>query len=210
MASHDFTETRRSLLQRLKDLDDQASWVEFLERYGGLIRTVALRSGLSEAEAQDALQETIIAVARNIETYQYEPERCSFKTWLMMITRQRIIWQWRRRLPGGLNASADDPSGTAPLDKVVDPRIPDLDTVWEAEWQQHLLDRAIERVKQQVRPKQYQLFDLCVLQRWPVSDITRTLNVSAAQVYLAKHRVGRLIKSAVASLLKEPTPLPHR
>jgi hypothetical protein len=32
------------------------------------------------------------------------------------------------------------------------------------------------------------------LQHWPVADVARTLRISAPQVYLAKHRVGALLK----------------
>src|SRR5438132_4093659 len=89
--------TRQSLLSRLKNADDQASWQDFFDTYWRLIYAVAIKSGLTEAEAQDAVQETVIAVARNIKEFQYDPKKCSFKSWLMMLTRQRIIWQLRKR-----------------------------------------------------------------------------------------------------------------
>jgi DNA-directed RNA polymerase specialized sigma24 family protein len=51
----------------LKNSEDQASWQDFFDTYGRLIYGVAIKSGLTEAEAQDAVQETVIAVARNIK-----------------------------------------------------------------------------------------------------------------------------------------------
>ena len=53
-AEDSFLPTRHSLVERLKDLDDQASWQEFFDTYWRLIRSVALKAGLTEAEAQDA------------------------------------------------------------------------------------------------------------------------------------------------------------
>jgi hypothetical protein len=47
-----------------------------------------------------------------------------------------------------------------------------------------------ERVKRQVSDVQFQIFDLHVLRGWPVRDIAVTRDVSIAQVYLAKPRVG--------------------
>ena len=58
----------------------------------------------------------------------------------------------------------------------------------------------MERVKQKARAEHYQMFDLYVLQNWPVSDVARTLGVSVGQVYLAKHRVGALVKKEVRNL----------
>ena len=74
---------------------------------------------------------------------------------------------------------------------------------WEKEWEANLLQAAIDRVKLRVREEQYQIFDLQVLRHWPVSRITSTLGVSAARVYLAKHRVAALIKKEVRILKKQ-------
>ena len=70
----------------------------------------------------------------------------------------------------------------------------DLDAVWDAEWKKNLLHQALEGVKKQVAPKQFQIFDLYVLQETPIEAITRALGVSAGQVYLAKHRVSQVLK----------------
>ena len=75
----EFLATRRSLLTRLRDAGDQAGWREFFDIYWQLLYRVALKSGLTEAEAQDAVQETIITVAQQMPGFRYEPARCSFK-----------------------------------------------------------------------------------------------------------------------------------
>jgi RNA polymerase sigma-70 factor (ECF subfamily) len=59
---------------------------------------------------------------------------------------------------------------------------------------------AIELVKHQVRPKQFQLFDLYAVKGWPLEKVTRTMKVTAMQVYLAKHRVAALLKKEVKRL----------
>ena len=58
------------------------------------------------------MQETVIAVAKNIKDFHYDPARCSFKSWLMLITRQRIIWQLRKRLPQAANPAPRDEDTT--------------------------------------------------------------------------------------------------
>src|SRR5438552_7709921 len=127
--------TRQSLLSRLKNADDRASWQDFFDTYWRLIYAVAIKSGLTEAEAQDALQETVIAVARNIKEFQYDPKKCSFKSWLMLITRQRIIWQLRKRplLAAHSHIPADGTSPTSTVDKIPDEASLDLNAVWDDE-----------------------------------------------------------------------------
>src|SRR2546428_9195266 len=82
---------RRSLLLRLKNWDDQGSWRDFFETYSKIIYTVAARSGFDDTEAQDIVQETIIAVAKHIPDFNYDPAIGSFKSWLLRIPRPPII-----------------------------------------------------------------------------------------------------------------------
>jgi len=62
--------TRRSLLSRLKDRSDQKIWRVFFDTYLGLIYGLAIKAGLSESEAHDAVQETIIAVSKQMPTFK--------------------------------------------------------------------------------------------------------------------------------------------
>src|SRR6185295_9915772 len=94
-----FIPTRRSLLSRLKNWDDQESWKEFFDTYSRLIYRVAAKAGLTDAEAQDVVQETVIIVAKKIPGFKYDPALGSFKSWLLLITRRRIEKQLKKRMP---------------------------------------------------------------------------------------------------------------
>ena len=72
--------TRASLLDRLRDVEDQPSWQRFFDTYWRLIHGVALKAGLTEVEAQEVVQETVISVARHLPEFRYDPKVCSFKT----------------------------------------------------------------------------------------------------------------------------------
>jgi len=92
-----FLATRQSLLSRLKDWEDHESWRDFFDTYWRLIYGLALRSGLTTTEAEDVVQETLLAVAKEMPDFKYDPARGSFKGWLLEITRRRIANQVRRR-----------------------------------------------------------------------------------------------------------------
>src|SRR5882672_4347896 len=89
--------TRATLLQRLKNWQDESSWQDFFDTYWKLIYHIALQAGLNEAEAQDVVQETMISVAKHMPTFKYDPALGSFKGWLLNMTRWRIIDQARKR-----------------------------------------------------------------------------------------------------------------
>jgi RNA polymerase sigma factor (sigma-70 family) len=203
--------TRHSLLNRLKDWGDQTSWQDFFNTYSRLIYNVAVKAGLSDTEAQEVVQETVIAVARKIGEFKADPAHGSFGAWLMRLTRWRIADQFRKRnkvgqasrLSGAGETPAlcsDDTGSTGPIERVPDPASLALDAVWQTEWEKHLMAAALERVKQQVSPRQFQIFDLHALQNQSVQETARTLQSSVASVYMAKHRVARLVKKEVKKL----------
>src|SRR5436190_12934461 len=123
--------TRASLLGRLKNWDDTKSWEEFAQTYSRLIRGVAIQSGLTEEEAKDVEQETLLCVAKTIHEFESNPERGSFKSWLLNLTRWRIADQFRRRSPGAASAPACDATSThtSTVERVPGPE--NLEAEWE-------------------------------------------------------------------------------
>lgn len=180
--------TRRSLLSRLRDLDDRDSWQTFFDRYWRLLYNVARRSGLDDLDAQDAVQDTLTAVAQEMPDFRYDPARGSFKQWLSSIARRRVADHLRRVYRQPARADGDP-------EAFVD-RQPIIDEAWEEEWQKSVLEDAVALVRAETNPKHFQVFDYCVLKEWPASRVAATLEMNVAQVYLAKHRVSQAVKRA--------------
>jgi len=198
--------TRASLLERLRDWQDQASWQDFFDTYWKLIYCVARKAGLTEVEAQDVVSEAMAAVARHMPTFRYDPSIGSFKGWLLNLTRWRIIDQLRKRSPVAVHRPASDPAtGTATVDRIPDPAPPELDRMWEEDWQANLLEVAITNVKRRMDPKNFQIFDFYVNKNWAPADVAAAFGVTVDHVYLAKNRVTKMIKEEVQRLEKEMT-----
>jgi len=200
-----YAKTRKSLIARLDNWEDQKTWDEFYQTYWRLIYSVAVRAGLRPEEAFDCVQETILSIAKQSKKKLYDPEQGSFKTWLMNMTRWRINDQFRKRkkdtaMTGG---DWDDERKTAVIDRIEDPNGDVLERLWDVEWKKGIADAALSRVKAQVSPKQYQIFDYYVVRQWDAGKVQDKLNVSMAQVYLAKHRVGAVLKKELAKLEDE-------
>jgi RNA polymerase sigma-70 factor (ECF subfamily) len=194
--------TRRTLLSRLKQWDDHESWQDFFNTYWKLIYGVALRAGLDELEAQDVVQDTVVSVAKQMPNFKYNPAVGSFKTWLLLITRRRINdhlrKQYRRVKVDDL--AAGETSQTARIARIPDPTSLDLDAIWDEEWKRQLFDAAVQRVKNQVDAKQFQIFDCYVLKEWPVKDVASTFSVTPNQIYVLKHRISGLIAAEIKKL----------
>lgn len=200
-AGDDSLATRASLLGRIKNWEDARSWEEFTQTYSRLIRAVALKAGLSESEAKDVEQETLLCVARTIHEFESNPARGTFKSWLLNLTRWRIADQFRRRSPAATQSkppSDATSTGTSTVERVAGPD--NLDAEWETEWKKNILETALARVGRKVKAKHLQIFDLYAMRHWPAGKVARELGVTRVQVYLVNHRLTKLMKREVEYL----------
>ena len=195
--------TRATLIQRLKNWQDQSSWQDFFDTYWNLIYGVAVKGGLTRSEAEDVVQETMISVAKHMPGFQYDPAIGSFKAWLLNMTRWRITDQLRKRGTQVIQSeSAEDTSlesGKMEGEHVS----PDLEKLWDAEWEKNLLQAAIVKARRRLDPKQYQVFDFYVNKEWSPERVAKTFEIPTGQVYLAKHRVTEVIRQEVERLRKD-------
>jgi len=212
--------TRLSLLARLKDWSQQTAWREFDHDYAPLLRNVARKAGLADDEADDMVQETLIAVAKKIGEFQHAGNRGSFRAWLYQQARWRITDQFRARQRAtppdqplshrmgerrpGEGEHEDECSTRSTMSQEIHAAASETDPafegLWAEEWEEHLRQSALAKVKQQVSARQFQLFDLHVLQGMSVGDTAHAAGASMAAVYMAKSRVSRLFNREVKAL----------
>jgi RNA polymerase sigma factor (sigma-70 family) len=197
--------TRQSLLSRLRDWQDQDGWQLFFDTYWRLIYRVARQAGFDDATAQDVVQNTFIYLARRMPKFRYDPAHGSFKAWLRRVTRSRIL-VFRRRAE-----SKEPPLPAVPLEddhanlweSIPDPAGDPLDEVWQREWEENLVSAALRRIRPKVSGQQLMIFEMAALAEVPLKQVARKLDVSLMQVYLARHRVGKLFKAEVERLRRE-------
>lgn len=198
--------TRPTLLFRVRDQRDSASWEEFHRLYRRLIYGRARRAGLAHADAEDVAQDVFKRVAETIKDFEHNRDRGSFRGWLMQLTHWRITdkFQSLRRLapespsPAAATGAADD---AAAIERVPAPA--DDEAEWNREWQEHVLAAAIERVSRQVKPRHFQVFELYVRQQWPVLKVSAQLGLNPATVYVIGHRLTKMLKTEVAKLQQQ-------
>jgi RNA polymerase sigma factor (sigma-70 family) len=196
--------TRATLLDRMKNWNDQSSWQEFFDIYWKLIYGVARKAGLSDAEAQDVVQESMVSVAKHMPTFKYNPAVGTFKAWLLTLTRWRIVDQLRKRGPIVPHHSSEgDPARTATVERIADANSLDLDAIWEVDWKTTVLDATMARVKRRLDPQKFQIFDFYVNREWPPEKVAQTFNVTVNQVYLVKNRVTEMLRDEFLRLEQE-------
>src|SRR5438046_10732526 len=148
-----------------------------------------------------------MSVCKNMQKFKADPAYGSFKVWRLNLTRWRITDQVRKRRRGE-NAKEEPPNSGAKGDTTstpVEERVPDpagnaLEAIWNDEWEKHIVDAALEKVKQQSSAKHYQIFFLQAIKQIPSAKVAKTLNVNVDQVYLIKHRLTKIFEEALKEL----------
>ncbi|MBI5386477.1 MAG: sigma-70 family RNA polymerase sigma factor [Verrucomicrobia bacterium] len=196
--------TDLGLLGRLRSWSDQESWREFCDLYTPFMLTYARRSGLSEAEAEDAVQETMLSVALKMRSFAYDPRKGRFRNWLGQLTGRRIADQIATRGRLGSRHSAKAETGGSSADEVgqvSDPAaLQAFQRQWDEEWEQYLLDRADQRLRRQKDPRDYQVYDWCVVNQRPVGEACQMFGLNHAQVYQICHRMREALTEEIARL----------
>jgi RNA polymerase sigma-70 factor (ECF subfamily) len=178
--------TRASLLLRLRDHQDEQAWGEFVAIYSPMLRRLARRQGLQEADAADLAQDVFRAVAGAIERYDLEPAAGSFRGWLFAITRNLILnlLASQRRHPRG--------SGNSDLRRLLETRpAPDEDdaALFESEYQRGVLDWAVGKVRGEFNPSVWEAFWRTGVEGRSAQEVASSLRLTVGTVYQYKSRV---------------------
>jgi RNA polymerase sigma factor (sigma-70 family) len=194
--------TRPSLLARLRDWSQQTAWREFDQDYAPLLRNVARRAGLTDVEADEVVQETLIAVAKKIGEFEHAGNRGSFRAWLYQQARWRIADRFRARSRSGATSLArSEPLEAAQTADAQSDQT--FERLWDAEWQDYIRLAAIARVKRAAGARQFQLFELHVVQGLTVQAAAKAAGATTAAVFMAKSRIGRLVRKEIERLKAE-------
>jgi RNA polymerase sigma-70 factor (ECF subfamily) len=184
--------TRMSLLVRLRDPRDGRAWGEFLAIYTPLIRRLARRRGLQDADAADLAQEVFRAVAAAIERQDYDPARGSFRGWLFCIARNRIVnfLARRDRHPRG--------TGDSDVKAFLEAQpAPAEEDAFEAEYRRQLLDWAAGQVRGEFSELTWQAFWKAGVEGLPAREVADALGTTVGNVYHSKSRVMARLRQKI-------------
>jgi len=190
-------ETRPSLLLRLQDTCDQQAWAEFLEIYQPLIRRLARRRGLQEADAGEVTQEVLLTVVNVIGRWENDPARGSFRAWLATITRNLVV-NFLIRQSRHPRASGDSDL-IRWLDEVPDENH-ELSALFDLEERRRLFHWAASKVKKEFQSATWQAFWLTSVESLSSSEVASRLQLSVGAVHVARSRVMKRLREKIETL----------
>ena len=185
--------THQTLLKRLTSGKDADAWSEFNGRYGPLIRGMARRQGLQDADCDEIVQEVLSSLVRAMSTFEYDPTKGKFRGYIKTITVRAIVAKRRRADPviqsSKMEASAISDSG--------------LDEAWENEWRQYHLRLAMQTVNEEFNVSDLAAFDAYAIRGEQADQTAISLGISIDRVYQAKSRILRRLEELIEFQVKE-------
>jgi RNA polymerase sigma-70 factor (ECF subfamily) len=191
----DFPETNLSLIARVQELGDGASWLEFLAIYQPVVFRMARRRGLQDADAQDVIQQVFLSISRSISGWKVRAGQPPFRAWLTTIARNAITKALTRR-------PRDAASGSTSIAELLHTHpVPDPTTAeLLAEARREIVRRAAEQIRPEFSAQTWNIFWQSSIEGVPIAELARATGKSPGAIYVARFRVIARLKETILEM----------
>ena len=186
--------TRVSLLERIGNASPpEAAWEDFVRVYGPAVHRWCRGHGLQPVDAADVAQEVLVRFWRQSARFRYRPGS-KFRGYLRAIVRGAVAdWHGdRSRAPAWVDSTFAHLAETPARD--------DLAARIEEAFDTELVARAMAEVRNRVQPHTWRAFERQLFDERPGTEVAAELGVDVNVVYVARHKVTRMLRETVARL----------
>lgn len=181
-------ETRSSFINGIKNPESRFYWDRFYDFYADLLLNIAYMHGVRQQAAEDVLQETVMDIAKAVQTLDYDRQRGSFRAWICTIMRRRLYDSFRKNAKDRNVCSISKTEGVADEERIPDLRN-DLESLIDKEWLLQLRRLALSRLRKLISSKHFAIFEAVEINEWPVEQVVQTFGITRDAVYQIRHRV---------------------
>jgi len=179
--------TTTLLLERLRNGIDEGAWIEFDQRFRGVILATALRLRLSRQDAEEAAQETMLQAFRDYQLGKYDRGRGRLSSWIIGIAHHRITDLRRRGVQSRPAEEGEDQSRNEVMQ------------AFEFALERQIYEQAWAWIRESlgVRDLAIRVFELTALRGVPAAEVARQCGISVDQVYVTRSRTAARLREAV-------------
>ena len=191
-------ETSLSLLQQLRQSPDVETWDRLHEIYAPLIRKWLIRYDMQESDADDVAQEVLMAVSKDLESFEHNGRPGAFRAWVKGILVNRLREFWRRRdrqaeATGGSDmnrrlAELDDPASQ-------------ITVIWNNEHDQHVLRKLLAIVQPRFERNTWTAFCKTMFDGVKPQTVAQELGMTVNAVVIAKSRVLNKLRQEASGMI---------
>lgn len=188
-------ETRHSMIARLANPADIATWLEFLRVYEAAILRYCRARGLQDTDAEEVCQDVALALARQAQNWESTGRAGSFRSWLFETSRRLCLKRIRDdRTFQSLDAVTSELSDSY---EDAEQSLLNRERDDHRDW---LLCAAAGIVQAEVENQTWQAFWRTSVDGVAPADVALELGVGVGTIYTAKCRVLSRLRRCAAEL----------
>lgn len=193
------SDTSLSLLDRVCRSPESESWTRLVDLYAPLIKTWLRKYEVQESDAEDLVQEVLLAVSKDLATFEHQGQPGAFRGWLrgILVNRLRNFWRARDRRREARGDSQIDQR----LAELANPTS-ELSRLWDAEHDRHVLRQLLDLVEPHFAPNTWMAFDRVALKGERPREVATEMQISLNAVVTAKSRVLRRLRQEAEGLVE--------
>ncbi len=183
-------ETSDSLLIRVRDTQDRASWDRFVAIYRPIVYRIGRRRGLQDTDAEDLAQRVMIQVANAIPDWEKDTRKGNFRGWLHRVSVNALISLLRSEKRHQASGGSEFLERTHSLEASSE----EIEQLIEEEHLRCRLRWAAEQVRGEFTDSSWRAFWLTTLDDVSVTHAAEQLSTSTGAVYAARSRIMRRLQ----------------
>jgi len=187
--------TRRTIIERAKDPDDDLAWEEFVKYYEGYIHIVLRKILFDYSDLHDITQEILLKIWKQLQKFDIDSDRAQFRRWLTVLIRNQALTyitsdkRYKNRKDMAVQEySMESPAKSSELDEVI-----------QKEWKLHITKTALQNIKPQFKGNAVEAFEL-YLGGKTTREISEELDINQNSVLILVNRVKLKLANEVARL----------
>jgi len=188
--------TRKSLIQRAQDPNDEQAWNEFVRYYKTFIYFILNHMNISGNDIDDFVQEILLHLWKRLK--KYDPNKAKFRTWLSTVIRNTALNYIKKNAVSSKHHQ-DTVEALKTLNNVSEPEI---DQIIELEWKAYIAELTMNRLEEMFSPSVLNVFKLS-LQGVAGDEIVSQTGLSLSTVYTFRTRVKKVFIKEMRLLIEE-------
>ncbi len=188
--------TPLSLLQKLRDPGETASWERFVDLYLPLLLSWARRLPLDGMDPTDLVQEVFVKLVQELPRFTYDPASGGFRKWLRTVCMNHWRDYQRKRANHLVQA------GEAQLAALA-AREDDLEQFWSQDYHALLRREAFRILENEFDPLSRAAFTGVVLEGRSVQAVAQEHGTTPNAISMRKFRVVSRLRQELTDFVEE-------
>jgi RNA polymerase sigma factor (sigma-70 family) len=186
-------ETRQTLIARLSNAYDESSWEEFVQIYSPYIWAILQRMNVQKDEIEDLKQIILFNAWKALPDFNYEREKCKFRTWLSLVSRNAVYKYYRQK-----SKDKEREKAAGEQDIISEP---DVEKIAHAEWNRFVAEKAFESIRSDFSSNVLEIFLMSGSKN--DEEVADKFNIAKTSVRVYRMRVQKALLKEVHRLNTE-------